>query len=78
LISLQGTGPGGRIVKKDVEAAAAPSAGGTVHAPAWGTAETAKGGVQIRELSTLQEAVARRMAESKDKALLEVPIGLAI
>ncbi len=69
LSSLQGSGPGGRIVKKDVEAAGAASgAGAAAPAPAAGTTETAKGEVQIQELSKLQEVVARRMAESKATA----------
>jgi pyruvate dehydrogenase E2 component (dihydrolipoyllysine-residue acetyltransferase) len=89
LASLQGSGPGGRIVKKDVEnaakdagpAAAAPQAaglppsaqqaeGGRPAAPAQpaATTETAKGEVQVQELSKLQETIARRMAESKATA----------
>jgi pyruvate dehydrogenase E2 component (dihydrolipoamide acetyltransferase) len=70
---LEGSGPGGRIVKADVEAAAggaqappraAPAAEppGAERAPA---PETAKGEVQVVELTRLQATVARRMAESK-------------
>jgi pyruvate dehydrogenase E2 component (dihydrolipoamide acetyltransferase) len=82
LVALQGSGPGGRIVKKDVEGAGVagqaagppPSTqqveGGRPAAQpqAPGTTETAKGEVQVQELSKLQEVVARRMAESKATA----------
>ncbi len=76
LSSLQGSGPGGRIVKADVEDAPtsasdegeppeqeeAPEA-----EPAGTVAErgTAKGDVVVQEPSRLQGVVARRMAESK-------------
>jgi pyruvate dehydrogenase E2 component (dihydrolipoamide acetyltransferase) len=77
LAGISGSGPGGRIVKADVEragegepkAAPAPEA-----APAGPTAgarerpETAKGEVEVVELSKLQQTVARRMAESKATA----------
>jgi pyruvate dehydrogenase E2 component (dihydrolipoamide acetyltransferase) len=77
LAGLEGSGPGGRIVKADVEAAAgrapakphAPSAREEVAPrPVAGPAEapeTAKGDVQVVELNRLQRTVARRMAESK-------------
>jgi pyruvate dehydrogenase E2 component (dihydrolipoamide acetyltransferase) len=79
---ISGSGPGGRIIKADVEragegapaeapeAAPAPSAA----APAGPTAgarekpETAKGETKVVELSKLQQTVARRMAESKATA----------
>jgi pyruvate dehydrogenase E2 component (dihydrolipoamide acetyltransferase) len=67
--SLQGSGPGGRIVKADVEkaepGAAAPAAAAAAAAP---SPETAKGEVRREELSKLQQTVARRMAESKATA----------
>ena len=81
--SLQGSGPGGRVIKKDVEEAAAdgggaqapaaaPSAPGVQAvpsgAPASGDLETAKGSTEVVELSRLQQTVARRMAESKATA----------
>jgi len=106
LASLPGSGPGGRIVKKDVEAAgaagpapstqqvegagpaaAAPPAQPAAPAPAAGTTagptETAKGEVEVQELSKLQEVVARRMAESKATAphfylTSEVDMGAAV
>ncbi len=76
---LSGTGPGGRIVKKDVESAAgstsAPPAPSPTAAPAApapvaavGSPETAKGSVEIVELSKLQQVVSRRMSESKATA----------
>jgi pyruvate dehydrogenase E2 component (dihydrolipoamide acetyltransferase) len=73
LSRLQGSGPGGRIVKADVERAGA-SVGSDgdgspepVAAPAPGP-ETAKGTVSYEELSKLQSTVSRRMAESKATA----------
>jgi pyruvate dehydrogenase E2 component (dihydrolipoamide acetyltransferase) len=72
--SLSGSGPGGRIIKADVEkaGAAAPAAPEAAAAPAAPGAperpETAKGAVRTVELSKLQRTVARRMAESKATA----------
>jgi pyruvate dehydrogenase E2 component (dihydrolipoamide acetyltransferase) len=81
--SLSGSGPGGRIVKADVEKAVETGTTGTVpsvpeEAPAREKAaptagarekpETAKGQVEVVELTKLQTAVARRMAESKATA----------
>lgn len=69
---LRGSGPGGRIVKADVERAepdAAPAA-----APASSPAavsegpETAKGQTMYEDLSKLQSTISRRMAESKATA----------
>jgi pyruvate dehydrogenase E2 component (dihydrolipoamide acetyltransferase) len=76
LAGLTGTGPGGRIVKADVERAEVPVASGpqqaVVGADATGTqgapAETAKGTTTYQELTRLQQVVARRMAESKATA----------
>jgi pyruvate dehydrogenase E2 component (dihydrolipoyllysine-residue acetyltransferase) len=79
LQGLQGSGPGGRIVKADVEKAlaagvAAPAAAPAPAAPAGPTPgvsekpETAKGQVEVVELTKLQQTVARRMAESKATA----------
>jgi pyruvate dehydrogenase E2 component (dihydrolipoamide acetyltransferase) len=84
LAGIEGSGPGGRIVKSDVEAAA--KGGGTAvkerpaeeqqreeQAPATrdlppATADGAKGEVRIQELTRLQRTVSRRMAESKATA----------
>jgi pyruvate dehydrogenase E2 component (dihydrolipoamide acetyltransferase) len=89
LQGLSGSGPGGRIVKADVEKAltagveapaappVAPSPAERPVAPAApagptpGVAEkpeTAKGQVEVVELTKLQQTVARRMAESKATA----------
>jgi pyruvate dehydrogenase E2 component (dihydrolipoamide acetyltransferase) len=89
LTGLAGSGPGGRIVRADVERAlesgvaapaAAPSAPPTAPAPPPTAApagptpgvsekpETAKGQVEVVELTKLQQTVARRMAESKATA----------
>ena len=77
LSTLQGTGPGGRIVKADVEAAPAGGAPAEPAAPAEAAAApppppavvaeagTAKGDVSVQELSRTQQVIARRMAESK-------------
>jgi pyruvate dehydrogenase E2 component (dihydrolipoamide acetyltransferase) len=74
---LEGSGPGGRIVKSDVEGAAAstgpaPSTqleGAGPVAPAAGpSGGTAKGETQVQELNKLQQTIARRMAESKATA----------
>ncbi len=69
LASIQGSGPGGRIVKKDVKSAAAsaePAA--RVAEPESGSPETAKGQVTYEDLSKLQSTIARRMSESKATA----------
>jgi pyruvate dehydrogenase E2 component (dihydrolipoamide acetyltransferase) len=78
--SLSGSGPGGRIVKADVERAiaAGPAPAAPVGAPSAPAAaptpgarerpETAKGTVTHEDLTKLQQAVARRMAESKATA----------
>ena len=83
LAALVGSGPGGRIVKADVERAlgsgSAP-AGETLRplstetrsAPSRAqvppSPETPKGAVEVAELSKLQQTVARRMAEAKATA----------
>lgn len=70
---LTGSGPGGRIVKADVERAGAEPAT-AAPAPASPTPgvrekpETAKGQTEVVELTKLQQTVARRMAESKATA----------
>ena len=76
LAQLEGSGPGGRIVKADVEAAAKD--GGAKpkekeevreEAPAPQRGEAgAKGEVEFHELTRLQQTVTRRMAESKATA----------
>ena len=81
LKALHGSGPGGRIVKHDVEEAEVPSSAaptpsaqpdGAGSAPpqeaGHTTGGTAKGTVETRELNKLQQTIARRMAESKATA----------
>jgi pyruvate dehydrogenase E2 component (dihydrolipoamide acetyltransferase) len=74
LSGLSGSGPGGRIVKADVERALAAGVAAPPAAPVAPTAgvsekpETAKGQVEVVELTRLQQTVARRMAESKATA----------
>ena len=81
LHGLSGTGPGGRIVKADVQAAAtgapappapapaaaAPAAPAAAPAPAAPAAgpPSGKGEVALTELSRTQALIARRMAESR-------------
>ncbi|MFI4985421.1 MAG: dihydrolipoamide acetyltransferase family protein [Solirubrobacterales bacterium] len=80
LHTLRGTGPGGRIVKADVQVAAGAStvaAGASTVAAGASTVTappppfspeavaTAKGETTIVELSRTQQTIARRMAESK-------------
>ncbi len=72
LSSLQGSGPGGRIIKADVESAESapekPSEAAEPAAGATATPETARGTVETVELTKLQQTVSRRMAESKATA----------
>ena len=80
LAQLQGSGPGGRIVKADVEKAGGTPTGETgfepatalppvsASAPTAPAPETAKGTVSYEDPSKLQSTVARRMSESKATA----------
>jgi pyruvate dehydrogenase E2 component (dihydrolipoamide acetyltransferase) len=61
LAQLTGSGPGGRIVKADVRAAAPAPA----PAPATATVRGNKGAVTIQQLSRTQVQISQRMAESK-------------
>jgi pyruvate dehydrogenase E2 component (dihydrolipoamide acetyltransferase) len=63
LTTLKGSGPGGRIVKADVESAATPTI-----APKITETETAKGLTTYQDLTRLQQVVSRRMSESKATA----------
>jgi pyruvate dehydrogenase E2 component (dihydrolipoamide acetyltransferase) len=65
---LQGSGPGGRIVKADVESAGAPAESAQEQAPAAAGTETAKGITMHQDLTRLQQVVSRRMSESKATA----------
>jgi len=64
LTGIQGSGPGGRIVKADVEHAPSARASDSVSGPPRASAQ-AKGEVEILELSRTQSLIARRMAEAK-------------
>jgi pyruvate dehydrogenase E2 component (dihydrolipoamide acetyltransferase) len=79
IAALAGSGPGGRIVKADVEragdgapaAAEEPAPAPAAASPTPGAsekAETARGTAERIDLSKLQQTVARRMAESKATA----------
>jgi pyruvate dehydrogenase E2 component (dihydrolipoamide acetyltransferase) len=61
--SLTGTGPGGRIVKADIEAAVGPTP--KAQRPTPPVPQTGKGDVTTQALSKTQQLIARRMAESK-------------
>jgi pyruvate dehydrogenase E2 component (dihydrolipoamide acetyltransferase) len=85
--ALSGSGPAGRIVMRDVEAASGPAVEAAQVAPAPVAApvapETAKGTVEIVELTKLQQVVSRRMSESKATAphfylTAEVDMGAAV
>jgi len=90
LKDLHGSGPGGRILKHDVEEAEAPSSAAPAPSPqhegagaASSAGETAKGNVETRDLNKLQQTIARRMAESKATAphfylTIEVDMGKAV
>ena len=66
LSHLSGSGPGGRIVKSDVEAVKAPA--GPAGPGVGPSIETAKGETHTQEPNKLQQTIARRMAESKATA----------
>ena len=74
--SLQGSGPGGRIVKSDVEAAAkdgeqpeeAPAEKPREAPQPVASGDGGRGATTTEELTRLQQTIARRMAESKATA----------
>jgi pyruvate dehydrogenase E2 component (dihydrolipoamide acetyltransferase) len=74
LSQLEGSGPGGRIIKVDVEQAepdgeAAPEpAAASAPAVKEGDGETAKGKTSYEDLTKTQQVIARRMSESKATA----------
>ena len=82
LSTLEGSGPGGRIVKADVEAAAAngasepkpeeqeeaPKEEREPAQPAAAPGVSGRGETTVEELTRLQQTIARRMAESKATA----------
>jgi len=82
---VSGTGPGGRIVKADVLAAASGVPDRHVASPSSGTPSPAvtpssKGDTTVVDLSRVQQVVAQRMSESKATApdfVLEVEIDMS-
>jgi pyruvate dehydrogenase E2 component (dihydrolipoamide acetyltransferase) len=68
LAGVKGTGPGGRIVKADVEAAAKTEDQAPSTEERKRSAEEGRGEVTHQDLTRLQKTVARRMAESKATA----------
>jgi pyruvate dehydrogenase E2 component (dihydrolipoamide acetyltransferase) len=64
LQGLAGSGPGGRVIRADVERAAAGVANGSPTAPT-PSVVGAKGEVTLHELTRIQRTVGRRMAESR-------------
>jgi pyruvate dehydrogenase E2 component (dihydrolipoyllysine-residue acetyltransferase) len=91
LHDLHGSGPGGRIVKHDVEEAEVPSSAAPtpstqpegVGAAPPASGGTAKGEVETQDPNKLQQTIARRMAESKATAphfylTIEVDMGKAV
>jgi pyruvate dehydrogenase E2 component (dihydrolipoamide acetyltransferase) len=90
LAALHGSGPGGRIVKHDVEEAEVPSSAAPAPSTqpegagaATSAGGTAKGEVETRDLNKLQQTIARRMAESKATAphfylTIEIDMGKAV
>ncbi|HKW11850.1 MAG TPA: dihydrolipoamide acetyltransferase family protein, partial [Gemmatimonadaceae bacterium] len=60
---LRGTGPGGRIIKRDIEAAAAVS-GAAPAAPRLGVPATREGDFQDVALTQIRKTIARRLSES--------------
>jgi len=66
LAMLAGSGPGGRIVKRDVQGAVAQPVGEGAHARAPETAD--RGTVERQPLTTTQATIARRMVQAKTTA----------
>jgi pyruvate dehydrogenase E2 component (dihydrolipoamide acetyltransferase) len=64
LHGLDGTGPGGRITREDVQRAAAASPAPATRAPAPTAAGDARGDVTVTELTPTQATIARRMVQS--------------
>jgi pyruvate dehydrogenase E2 component (dihydrolipoamide acetyltransferase) len=79
LAQVKGSGPGGRIVKADVQEPEEKEKTASPPAPAKREAATAKGETETQDLTRLQQTVARRMAESKATApdfLLNVEVDM--
>lgn len=86
LRDVTGSGPGGRIVRADVESAARASAPAPMPSPSAGTTTergTNRGDVTTTEPSRIQQVIARRMAESRAtipsfEITTEVDMGAAV
>jgi pyruvate dehydrogenase E2 component (dihydrolipoamide acetyltransferase) len=65
LATVRGTGPDGRIVRRDVEAAAGAA---SAPSPAPAAPAAPETGVTTLEMSRMRQAIARRMAQSKREA----------
>lgn len=66
LAAVAGSGPGGRIVARDLEGAKpTPAARAPIAAPAVATAPGALAEAEARPVSMMRKAIARRLAESK-------------
>lgn len=65
LAHVQGTGPGGRIVRKDIEAALAGGGAGTTPSSAMPSIVPVSHTDETIQLTKLRQAIARRMSESK-------------
>jgi pyruvate dehydrogenase E2 component (dihydrolipoamide acetyltransferase) len=68
LTQVTGTGPGGRIIRADVDAAAASPAPASVPAPAPPAVAAPAADVEEVPLSTIRKVTAKRLAESKQQA----------
>ena len=68
IATITGTGPRGRVIRADVELHAGSAAGdgnGSLPSPALDDSAGAKGNSAVRELSRLQQTIARRMSQSR-------------
>jgi len=69
IAAISGSGPEGRVVKRDVEAAvAAPRPSTPTPAPAAAPAALPEGGYESVRISQMRKTIARRLAESKFSA----------
>jgi pyruvate dehydrogenase E2 component (dihydrolipoamide acetyltransferase) len=68
LTQVRGTGPDGRIVRRDVEAALAGAGAGAAPAPSAAAAAPPPGGTTVIAQSRMRQTIARRMSQSKREA----------
>lgn len=62
LLTVDGSGPGGRIIKRDIDAAIAEGPRATAAVPA---AAGVRQGPRVEKLSSMRRTIARRLSESK-------------